>query len=143
MGASLAEGVAASRACGLPAPLFFEADTLDELSIDAPTTAAFWFHLTDYTIFPHLQLFASAAELVEQLLSVDLEVVSRRMAEFNARTWRASATFYREALGALTGGDKCSAGVAGNADARVHQEVELPLTTRFLPQPGSDLEWSQ
>merc|ERR1719343_1221624 len=58
--AALPEGDGASGACGLPAPLFFEAGGLEELHADSPVTAAFWFHLTDYSIFPHLGLFDPA-----------------------------------------------------------------------------------
>merc|ERR1712085_73958 len=77
---------------GLPAPLFFKGESLDTVhNDDSPLTPAFWFHLTDYAIFPHLQLFGSAAELIAQLLVADFRGLSKQMATFNDATWEASA----------------------------------------------------
>merc|ERR1712232_1542960 len=41
--AELPEGLAAASACGLPDQLFFRAATIEELEVDPPATAAFWF----------------------------------------------------------------------------------------------------
>lgn len=55
--AELPEGAEAAEACGLPAPLFLRSDSLQELpQSDSPLTAALWFYMTDYVLFPHLQL---------------------------------------------------------------------------------------
>ncbi|CAE8613219.1 unnamed protein product [Polarella glacialis] len=126
--AELPEGVeaASSSACALPLKLFFQASDFGELARDSPITPAFWFHLTDYAIFPHLQLFSSAAELIEQLLSADLVQISSQMAAFNVQTWQKSATFYLTALCALLG---------SRADG-------TPLTPQFMPQPTGPDEWA-
>lgn len=125
----LMEGEAASLACDLPAPLFFQGRSLDDLPLDSPLTAAFWFYLTDYALFPHLQLFDSAADLVAQISGADLADISRRMAAFNQDTWQASAGFYRAAV--------CSLTAAGELSSRA------PLTPRFMPQPDNLRGWSR
>merc|ERR1719215_1312198 len=95
--AELPEGVTATKSCGLPAPLFFQSGTLEEIPLDSPITAAFWFYLTDYKLFPHLQLFSSASDLVVQLLSADFADLSAKMARFNEQTWHRSSAFYQSA----------------------------------------------
>lgn len=129
--AELPEGRKATAACGVPAPLFFQGSSLDELRMDTPLAAALWFHLTDYAIFPHLQLFDSAAALVRLLLAADLGAISQHMSVFNARTWQASSAFYRTALCVLS----LSKAAAG--------QQRSPLTPKFAPQPGSSAEWAR
>merc|ERR1712194_89067 len=122
-------GDRAAAACGLPAPLFFKGESLDTVhNDDSPLTPAFWFHLTDYAIFPHLQLFGSAAELIAQLLVADFRGLSKQMETFNDATWAASAAFYRTAL--------CLLSPEASAEG-------IPITPRFLPQPSSSAVWSR
>ena len=59
------------------------------------------YHLTDYALFPHLQYFNSAAELLQGLWAAKLPEIHRDMAAFNAATWRSSSKFYRAAVAAL------------------------------------------
>eukprot|EP00927_Polykrikos_kofoidii_P060392 TRINITY_DN55388_c0_g1_i1.p1 TRINITY_DN55388_c0_g1~~TRINITY_DN55388_c0_g1_i1.p1 ORF type:complete len:734 (-),score=114.61 TRINITY_DN55388_c0_g1_i1:32-2233(-) len=152
----LPEGATAAVACGLVEPLFFRARSLEDLPLDSPGTVAFWFHLTDYALFPHLQLFSSAAELAKLLLSADLAKTSREMAAFNRRTWRRSSAFYRSAFCKLAGaragsggdftnglsyGDESSGGRGSPSDAIGDGNTQLPLTQHFLPQPTSPEAW--
>merc|ERR1719272_1911685 len=93
-------------------------------------TPAFWYELTDYALFPHLQLFASAAELVQGLLSANLQEISSNMAEFNAETWRHSSAFYRAAFNTLM--VAAEGGEIGAASA----------TISFVTQPDSADAWA-
>ncbi|CAE7345617.1 unnamed protein product [Symbiodinium sp. KB8] len=118
--AVLAEGDAAANGCGLPQSLFFNSTDPVDLHSDSPLAPAFWFQLTDYALFPHLQLFASAAELATGLLGADLTALHESMAKFNLESWRRSSSFYRSAICILMEGS------------------EMALTPQFLPQPAED-----
>lgn len=126
--AGLPDGIEASMACGMPTSLFFHGSSIEELHLDSPVAPAMWFHLTDYVIFPNLQLFASAADLIVQLLAADLSAISQRMETFNRHTWQASAAFYRTAFCVMGAGRALYKG---------------PATPLFLPQPSSAAAWSR
>eukprot|EP00435_Cladocopium_sp_Y103_P063653 s163_g25.t1 len=88
--------VGASRSC-FPQAVFFETDE----------PKRHWkmivvgYELTDYALFPHLQQFNSAVDLVTSLLAADFLEIHRAMAIFNEATWQRSASFYRAAVSAL------------------------------------------
>lgn len=117
----------ALKSC-FPQPVFFETDDFEKFEMNSPLAPIFWYALTDYALFPHLQHFDSAAELVKGLLKADLEELHREMAIFNEATWQRSASFYR-------------AGLASLMSAR-SQRIDHGLTIDFLQQP-SDATWKE
>lgn len=54
-------------------------------------------HWSNYNLFPHVTRFGSLRELVAQLNSADLSEISAAMRTFSAKSWQATAEYYRQA----------------------------------------------
>ena len=63
---------------------------------DCPTKLAYFLELTDYMIFPGIQLFSSILELLDMVTDRQKMLDSSRvMEEYNKRTWAETRSFYR------------------------------------------------
>jgi hypothetical protein len=63
---------------------------------DCPTKLAYFLELTDYMIFPGIQLFSSILELLEIVTNREqMLAASRTMDDYNRKTWKETRSFYR------------------------------------------------
>mmetsp|Transcript_33423 Transcript_33423/g.86857 ORF Transcript_33423/g.86857 Transcript_33423/m.86857 type:complete len:485 (-) Transcript_33423:32-1486(-) len=73
---------------------------------DGPMKSLFFWHLSDYALFPHVELFSSASALVDKLSGgVDRQLASELLAWYNRHTWeKYTQPFYWAAARTLIGG---------------------------------------
>ena len=102
-----------------------------------------WLPLSDYYVYPHVQYFDSAPDLVEKLQSVDLVAVSAAMARHSREMRPAMHAKWRAVLDKLFGGEPTGSWPSGGGGGGGGGGFDDALRRRFgleLPAEEPDCE---